>query len=216
MSEGRAIYVDLDDVLGETARMFLELLAEDWGREVRFETITDFDLSVSFALSQEELGRFMDLAHCPDRLQSIAPIAGAVEAVGSWREAGYDVRVVTGRPLSSAEASRRWLERHGLPHETLAFVDKYSRLLPWSAAQASVEVLDLDDLAAAGFEFAVEDSLHFAEVLAGELELPVALLDRPWNRRIEEVDPAAADRIVRCRDWEEIVARFPSAARPES
>ena len=44
-------------------------------------------------------------------------------------------------------------------------------------------------------------SLH----LARELEVPVALFDRPWNRSL----PAAGNPIVRCADWREIGKRFP-------
>ena len=45
------IYIDLDDVLCETARAFIRLYREEWGREVVFEEISAFDLTKSFGLS---------------------------------------------------------------------------------------------------------------------------------------------------------------------
>ena len=40
------IYVDLDDVLSETARAFVGLLARELGRRVAFESIHDFEVRV--------------------------------------------------------------------------------------------------------------------------------------------------------------------------
>ena len=48
------IYVDLDDVLCETARGFLGLLQREFDRRVAFEDIRDFDLGVSFGLDEIE------------------------------------------------------------------------------------------------------------------------------------------------------------------
>ena len=184
------IYVDLDDVLCETARGFLGLLASRFDRRVAFEEIHDFDLAVSFDLSPEELERFFDLAHRAERLEALAPIAGAIETVRGWVAGGHEVAVVTGRPPSSAQASRRWLARHRVPHRELVFVDKYGR--PGGAAG----VLPLDAVGPEVYRLAVEDSLATARTLAAR-GLPVLLLDRPWNR-------GACDGATRCADWRQV------------
>ena len=104
-----SIYVDLDDVLCETGRGFVEVLRTEFGKAVDFEAIHSFDLGISFGLDREELHRFMKVAHAPEVLLGMHPIEGAAEALEGWRSSGYEVRVVTGPPPETEEISRRWL-----------------------------------------------------------------------------------------------------------
>lgn len=201
------IYVDLDDVLAETGRAFLEVLAREFGKRIEFEDIVDYDLGKSLDLEPEILAEFMRAVHRPRVLGGLSPIRGAIETVGDWVSRGYEVDVVTGRPEQTAEVSRGWLEAHRVPHRRLAFVDKYA--WPGEVFQAS-EGTGLHELVGSGYRLAVEDSADVAERLAGLLEVPVVLLDRPWNRRLLEGSAEANGRIVRCRDWHEIRERFPA------
>jgi uncharacterized HAD superfamily protein len=112
---------------------------------------------------------------------------------------------VTGRPATTLEAAQAWLETHQLPHHQLTFVDKYGR----GARDPNYDgVITLDELAGRRYSFAVEDSADMAVYLAAEMGLPVALLDRPWNRALPTSDPAASSRVYRCADWAEVVRRF--------
>lgn len=202
------IYVDLDDVLSQTAHAFLRLLAESYDKVVDFDRIESFDLGVSLGLGADELRRFMHDAHRPELLLGIEPVAGAAGALESWRRRGYEVHVMTGRPPATAEVSRAWLERHAMPHDALHFVDKYARYDP-AAWEGPEPVLRLDDIAADGYRLFVEDSLTTAGFLARFSSAPVALMDRPWNRDLSRVDERAAAAFHRCTSWEEIAGRFP-------
>lgn len=196
----RRIYVDLDDVLCETTRRLAELVQREFGRRVRFDEIRSFDLGQSFGLDATELEAFMRAVHRPEVLGGLEPRRGAVEAVAGWAAAGYEIAVVTGRPPSSREVSREWLERCGVPHHALWCVDKYARRDPDGEGEPALE---LAELARHDFALAVEDSPGMASFLA-ERAVPVALLDRPWNRGLE-----TGSAIVRCRSWAEVVASFP-------
>ena len=203
MSPPNRIYVDLDDVLCRTARGFLEVLEREFGKKVAYEEIASFDLGRSFGLGPHELKRFMRLAHQPEVLLKLAPVEGAIEALAAWKMAGYELTVVTGRPPATESVSQEWLDHNQVPHDALRFVDKYGRAdsrYPGSFATP------LRELADAGFRLAVEDSLHTAEFLAGPLAIPVLLMERPWNRD-KGVGPS--DGIVRCRNWQEVMERFP-------
>ena len=189
----RPIYVDLDDVLCETARGFLTLLEREFGRRVAFEDIRDFDLSVSFGLGPADLERLFVLAHEHELLAELPPIPDSIETLGGWVEAGHQVAVVTGRPSRTLEDSRRWLARHRVPHHSLTFVDKYGR----AEIDGDEDLVPLEALAARSFRFAVEDSLEMARYLRDTVEIPVFLLDRPWNR-------GAGDGIVRCTGWSDV------------
>lgn len=201
------IYVDFDDVLCETTRSFVGIVERHFGRRVPFEALHSFDLCESFGLRRDEYAELMRLVHTPEVLSAFEPRAGARQVLEAWTAAGYEIAVMTGRPPSSSLVSRTWLATHGVPHATLSFVDKYGRPdpNPESLRAGSVPVVALDGLAQQAFALAVEDSPEMATFLAGELGVPVALLDRPWNRgRADDVP-----RIVRCRSWSEVAAAFP-------
>ncbi len=205
-TSNRRIYIDIDDVLSHTIARLGQLLHQHFDKRVPYEEITEFDLARSFGLEEEEVERFLEIAHEPDAIRSIALVEGARPALEGWSRAGYEIHLLTGRPPFTEDATRAWLEQHAIPHVQLDFVDKYGRAHAWGE---DVEVLDLDDVRQLEFCLAVEDSLEVAVFLAAELEVEVALIDHPWNRDPSRIPDRARERIVRCRGWSEVVARFP-------
>jgi uncharacterized HAD superfamily protein len=203
MKSQRRIYVDLDDVLCETARGFLALLEKEFDRRVDFDQIVSFDLSDSFALDRSELEEFMRRAHRNEVLLDLDPIEGAVGTLEHWIGEGYEVAVVTGRPPSTAAVSDEWLKRHRVPHHELIFLAKYAHS---TESGDGPEPRPLAQLSSTDYCLAVEDSLDMAVYLAETAGISVSLLDRPWNRRSEA---SGGEAIVRCASWQELQDRFP-------
>ena len=207
MSSGSQIYVDLDDVLSETGRTFLHVLSREFGKEIQWDDVHDYDLGVSLGMDESMLTEFMHAVHRPEVLASVETMPGALEALGKWVEQGYEIEVVTGRPKSTEEVSRQWLQEKEMPHHSLIHVDKYAweeELLGTSAG------VPLTRLAGSGYRLAVEDSAEVAIHLADIVDAPVVVLDRPWNRRRLEEESNLDGRIVRCKNWQEIIDRFPA------
>ncbi len=204
MPAARRIYVDVDDVLAQTGRMFLGVLEARFGRRVAFEEIRSYHLGESFALDAGELAEFMRLAHEREALASVEPMPGAVAALAAWRDGGYEILVVTGRPPETRAVTLDWLERHRIPFSGFHFLDKYSEFYRDDGG-GGAGALTLADLPGLDLCLAVEDFPGTAEHLAGRLGVPVALFDRPWNRRV-----ADGASLVRCADWGEIRRRFPA------
>jgi len=188
------IYVDLDDVLCDTARGLLNLLGREYGKHVAYDDLTSFDLTVSLGIRGAEFEQFFSLAHHPDELMGYGPIPGAVAALDSWSQKGLTIAIVTGRPEAAREASLEWLARHSVAYDRFYLVDKYGRGNPGSNG-----VLSMEALSAMDFSLAVEDAPEMALHLAGRMQTPVALMDRPWNRGL----PVQAG-ITRVTSWEEI------------
>ena len=124
----------------------------------------------------------------------MAPVDDALNVLRRWQKEGFEIAIVTGRPPASFEPSLEWLAKHRVAHDSFTLVDKYSRF-----EIESTMAISLDDLAARRFCWAVEDSLPMAEYLAGQMKVPVALIDRPWNRT--DADHA---QVSRCKDWNAI------------
>jgi len=197
----RTLFVDLDDVLSETTVTLLELLEERTGRRLVLEEVETFELGSAFGLAPAEWEAFMVAAHQDEVLSRMRPRRGAAEVLERWSDGGWRIEVMTGRPPSTEEVSREWLVRHELVHHHLEFVDKYGRP-DWRGGAR--RATPLAEISRREFAAAVEDSPETARFLAEELGLLVALLDRPWNRRVP--GDAARGRIVRCRDWVEVEA----------
>lgn len=207
MRGAKQIYVDLDDVLAETGRAFLLVLAREFGRAIDWHDVHDYDLGVSLRMDENQLAEFMRAVHRDDVLMSVAPIPGSRAALKSWVERGYEIEVVTGRPKTTEAVSRKWLKDREMPYHSLIHVDKYAweeELLGTSAG------VPLTRLAGSGYRLAVEDSAEVAIHLADIVDAPVVVLDRPWNRRRLEEESNLDGRIVRCKNWQEIIDRFPA------
>ncbi len=201
------IYIDFDDVLCETANAIIELVEKEFGIKRQFENISDFNLQKSFGLSDTQFKQLLDFAHDPDVVYNMQPIEGAVEAIKKLKGMGYGISIMTGRPPSTREDSIKWLKDYQVPYDSLTFVDKYSRFI--SGLDKDVAIT-LDQLQELEFAFAIEDSGHMALCLANQMNVPVFLHDRPWNRFIEEHEELKSDKIHRCSDWKEILNKLQS------
>ena len=200
------IYVDYDDCLCETARNFSDLAVEMFGKNVPYEKIRYFELDKSFDLNEEQFVQFMSKGHEPDVLLSYEETPGASEVINEWLSEGHDVSIITGRPFSSYEPSRQWLDRHGLKDVKLYCLNKYGRD---GFIKDSDFSLELEDYYRMKFDVAVEDSPKAFRFFDHLPNLKVMVYDRPWNRECE----LPGDNYTRCAGWELIrqnVARLSS------
>jgi len=190
----KTIYVDMDDVLCETARGCLEIVERVFGKRVAYEQLTDFNLGNSCELSSEQTAELYHIVHHPDELLRLQPVNGAIAVLNQWMAAGCEIAIVTGRPPATYEPSLDWLVREQVPYHSFTVVDKYGRF-----KTEETIVVSLSELATKEFTFAVEDSPTMARYLAEQMKVPVKLLDRPWNRATVE-----HPKITRHNRWFEI------------
>lgn len=191
------IYIDFDDCLCETARHFCVLVKELFGKNVPYEEVSFFNLQKSFSLTEEQYEQMMIEGHRPEVLLSFEETPGASRTVLDWVRGGHNVSVITGRPSGAYEASREWLDRHGLEQIRLYCLNKYGRD---SFIRNSEFNLELEDYYKMHFDYAVEDSplaFRYFDHLPG---LQVMVYDRPWNHHCE----LPGENYHRCTDWEMI------------
>src|SRR5688572_23237530 len=118
MTPTKTIYVDMDDVLCETARALLTIAERQFGKTIAYDKLNTFEVGEACGLQPHEVAELFRLAHHPDELLGMAPIEEAVSVLRQWSEAGHEVAIVTGRPPPTYEASIEWLGRHQLPYHT--------------------------------------------------------------------------------------------------
>ena len=199
----QSVYVDMDDVLCQTAQHFLTILERDFGKRFTFEQLTDFDVGQACELTVDEKQELYGIVHQDEELLNIPPIPGAVDVLQQWSAAGHDIAIVTGRPPDTYEPSVQWLNKHGVPHNKTLIVDKYGRFAPDGS-----QCISLEALINHSFCWAVEDSPIMAMYLASQMKTPVALLDRPWNRK-----DTNHELVSRHQNWIEIAQALPRKNR---
>ena len=188
------IYVDFDDCLCETARFFSDLVKDMFDMDVPYEDIKNFNLQESFNLTDEQYERMMIEAHTAEALLTCKETPGACETVNEWIDMGHNVFVITGRPYSAFEASRKWLDEHGLDRAVLYCLNKYGRD---SFIKNSAFSLEVEDYLKMHFDLAIEDSPVAFRFFSHLPDLKVMVIDRPWNRECE----FPTEKYTRCFDW---------------
>ncbi len=191
------IYVDFDDCLCETARYFCTLIAELFGMDIPYEKIKYFNLQKSFSLTDAQYDKMMIHAHQAKELILYKETPDACRTVNGWIDGGHNVKIITGRPFSAYDASRKWLDAHGLERAELFCLNKYGRD---NFINGSTFSLELDDYYKMNFDYAVEDSPSAFKFFNHLPNLKVLVLDRPWNHNVEL--PGA--NYTRCPDWKKI------------
>ena len=191
------IYIDFDDCLCETADSFCSLAAKRFGSTVTYEELKDFDLQKSFSLTKEQYEQMMAEGHTPEVLLSLEETPGASETVNGWIDEGHEVFIITGRPYPSYEASRLWLDRHGLDRVKLFCLDKYGRS---AGLEKGEYFLTVEEFGRMDLDVAIEDSPAAFRFFEPFPKLQVMVFDRPWNRGCE----LPGENYHRCRDWKMI------------
>lgn len=195
------IYIDFDDVICETARHFTKIAKEMFGIDLPYQEVQFFNLKKTFGLDDEQYDEMMKAGHLPDALLAYEETQDASRIISKWAEAGHDIKIITGRPFSAYEPSRKWLDSHNLENIPLFCVDKYGREIFKEECTFS---MTLEQLYSLSFDFAVEDSPAAFEHILHFKGCKTAVFDRPWNHNI--VLPN--DTFRRCANWQEIDRLF--------
>ena len=195
------IYIDYDDVLCETARSFVSIVERLFDKHIPYEQVEFFDLDKSFNLNEEEFRTMMIEGHLPEVLLSYVETPGASGTINKWIDEGHEVFIITGRPYSAYEPSRKWLDEHNLKRVTLYCLNKYGRDAFIKDSDFSLE---MDDFMKMEFDFAVEDSPKAFAHLTHLKNCTIAVYDRPWNKNAK----FPPGNFVRCLDWNEVDKQF--------
>jgi len=62
-SGARTIYVDMDDVLCQAARHFLVIVEREFGKQIAYEQLTNFDVGHSCGLHPDEREELYRIVH---------------------------------------------------------------------------------------------------------------------------------------------------------
>lgn len=186
------IGIDIDNVVADSYTTFLQEFNRKFGTQVQFEELIEFDYLKTIGFDAEVIDKFWDtLLHTGKIQLDIPPLQNSHAVIKNWKKAGHSIYFVTARPIWIQKATKQWLSHHGiLQEDDLVFhFDEAHHSLDTTYKKEVVEK--------EGIELFIEDSLEIAQFL----NIPVFLLDQPWNRG------RVPSHVTRVKNWDEIQKR---------
>ena len=188
------IAFDLDDVLGNHTRQFVEFYnaTSRKRRKLTFEEVTEYNLGRILGIGDDEFYGILNRFYGSEFFDNIQPEEGSQDTIGKIMELGYEVCVLTSRPKALGTQTRAWVKKYfeGIdPKQVLLSKE----ILP------GPESLKGPVCKKRGIDLIVDDSLEQAISCASECA--VLLFDRPWNQRVNIRLPR---HVVRVNSWKEL------------
>lgn len=170
------ILVDMDDTIEQLLAAWLRAANARYGRSVRYEDVTDWDVSLAYpGLRREQIYAIPDQ---PGFWATVEPIPGAAEALQRLMAAGHQVLIVTAT------------ERESLVEKMDDLLFKYFPFLNWD------QVIITKKKQYIRGDVLIDDGPHNLE--GGDYAK--LLMTAPHNRAYD----AEAHGMIRVNSWEEI------------
>ena len=89
------------------------------------KVIIDIDNTLSiandrFKLAEKENGKTdWDFVHAPENMIKDAPNLPMIELAKNYKEDGFEVIILTGRPESTRKITKEWLQKYNIPYDKL-------------------------------------------------------------------------------------------------
>ena len=176
------IALDIDSTLHHYWDLLDRIAQERFGVPLPYEEQRQWGIT---QLPREDIVTCVRESHTEENILAAEPYPGAVDTVSAWHEAGHWIHVTSHRHTYALDATRRWLERIGMPFDDLhCSFDKVSR---------GVEL---------GIDVLVDDS-PVNLIKAKRAGIVGATLIHPWNEELVESGEA-----IGAPSWRELRAKL--------
>jgi uncharacterized HAD superfamily protein len=169
------IAIDIDSTLHPYWELLSEIARRRFGVDLPYEEQFTWGIT---RLKPRQLEVCVAETHSEAVIAKGVPYDGAVDAVRRWHEAGHFIHVTSHRSTDSYEATARWLDEIGLPHDELyCSFDKIGR-----CREIGIDLL-VDD-SPVNLQHALDAGIRAATIL------------HPWNRDLCETED-----VICAEDW---------------
>ncbi len=189
------IGIDIDNVIADSYPSFLSNFNKVFATRIKYEEIYDFYyLEKHTGISHIETKKFINRILVDEEIQlNIPPYKDVQKILSAWIKAGHKIHYITSRPNTTRDITYKWLEKHGFLHPGTT-LDLFNAAQHFDKHRKVIMEYKKTIAQNRGVELFIEDSKEIAETM----EIPVLLLDRPWNKG------KLKKNIKRVRDWSEI------------
>lgn len=191
MEEKMKIGVDLDEVIVEFVRAFLDFYNQKFDTNYFFEQWRTYNFWEVFGKTKEETVRVVDEFYNSKLFDEMKLIDGSKESIEKLAEKNQ-LSIVTSRPLRFREKTEKFSKKY---FSTIPIKIFYSNSTSEGHDSGKARVCKRE-----GIEIFIEDDLECA-VKCAEAGVRVFLLSKPWNR-------GKLDGIIRVYNWKEILKKI--------
>lgn len=189
------IGIDIDNVIADSYPQYIDAFNKRFGTSVKYEEIFHFYyLEKNVGIEETLVSEFIEtIVHSQNFQLQIPPIINALKIIKKWMKKGYSIHYITSRPIDTKQETEQWLKKQGffmkgvtldLYNEKEHNFSHISRINSYKRLVADKRILDIF----------IEDSIDIAK----SLDIPVLLVDRPWNQG------KLPKNVKRVKDWAEI------------
>ena len=173
--ESRIAAVDIDGVLADYPRSFVEYVNHELGTQYTVDSVVSYDVYTSLGLSVE-IGMYLkDRYRETGQKRFIPVLPGAREFLQRLQAEGYTIVLITARPYEQYSRiyadTLEWLARNDLEYDFLIFHEKKEEYLVNSIGNGAIR-------------FFVDDVAGNANTVS-MLGIPCYLLNRPYNSGVD-------------------------------
>lgn len=172
--------IDIDGTLTEFDS-FLPYLNRLLNTQVKPEQIIQYDLHEIFGMEYKEFSDLFDQHSKPIYEESIPRLCAKQQL--HWIDERFNIVYITARYKEYMDLTERWLIDHGFPVREIVCTGSHDKLAAIEEHQVKIMV---------------EDRLENALQIWDSLQVPVYLLDTPYN---QAKLPAG---VIRVKDWFQI------------
>ena len=172
--------IDIDGTLTEYDS-FIPYFNELLGKQVKPEEIIQYDLHEIFEMEYDAFSNLFDEHSAPIYEQS-HPRPCAQDQL-KWIEERFNIVYITARLKEYEELTSKWIKEHGFPLSPIVCTGSHDKIGAIKEYNANYMVEDR-----------LENAIHIWE----ELQIPVYLLNTPYNQA------KLPSGVYRVKDWYEI------------
>jgi len=170
--DGKIVGVDIDGVLADYPRSFVEFVNEQLGTSYDYRTIKNYNVPEQLGLPAAESARLKHLYRDSGQKRFIPVIEGARQFLDELKYMGYIVVLLTSRPIDKYKRifadTQYWLAENKLHYDAILFDEAKGERL-------------LKEFGKDKVEFFVDDVAGFANGIS-EAGFHCYLIDKPYNQ----------------------------------
>lgn len=189
MEEKLKIGIDLDDVVFEFVKLFLEYSERKFGKKILFKDVFSYQFADVLNVSLEEVLDLVKQMSTKEVFENMALVENSKKSILELSKK-YEIYFITSRVYK--EGTLESLKKHfeEFDFELIFSSNPYAKTLGKHKGEICLEE---------GINFMVEDSYEHANNCA-ESGIKTFLLDKPWNQRRD-----LNKNIIRVKNWKGVL-----------
>jgi uncharacterized HAD superfamily protein len=193
------IGVDLDEVLAEYLSAFISFHNDTYGTALQYDDFYTYKLWMVAKFTREETMKRIHEFHRTDYFKNIQPVEGAIAALSTLKARGHKLIVISSRQSNIESQTKEWLN--------LFFPGVFSKVYVLNnfGDVHGIYRTKSSVCKELGVDIMIEDAVDYAKECACA-DTRVILLDKPWNRLMEE-----SPFIVRTSSWTQVLEHISEA-----